>query len=117
MYKFCDFQSVTKLLYSGLIKSTIKSYNVMMSDLFGAYNAAERKQAFTSSELSRLGNGKRVPSKTWVDFYQRNDKSVMLADIMSIIPNIVDKTSMQKALFELYTNDRFIPDEYMQAFL
>ena len=117
MYKYCDFQSVTKLLYSGLIKSTIKSYNVMMSDLFGAYNAAERKQAFTSSELSRLGNGKRVPSKTWVDFYQRNDKSVMLADIMSIIPNIVDKTSMQKALFELYTNDRFIPDEYMQAFL
>ena len=117
MYKYCDFQSVTKLLYSGLIKSTIKSYNVMMSDLFGAYNAAERKQAFTSSELSRLGNGKRVPSKTWVDFYQRNDKSVMIADIMSIIPNIVDKTSMQKALFELYTNDRFIPDEYMQAFL
>ena len=117
MYKYCDFQSVTKLLYSGLIKSTIKSYNVMMSDLFGAYNAAERKQAFTSSELSRLGNGKRVPSKTWVDFYQRNDKSVMLADIMSIIPNIVDKASMQKALFELYTNDRFIPDEYMQAFL
>lgn len=57
MYKYCDFQSVTKLLYSGLIKSTIKSYNVMMSDLFGAYNAAERKQAFTSSELSRLGNG------------------------------------------------------------
>lgn len=117
MYKYCDFQSVTKLLYSGLIKSTIKSYGVMMSDLFGAYNAAERKQAFTSSELSRLGNGKRVPSKTWVDFYQRNDKSVMLADIMSIIPNIVDKTSMQKALFELYANDRFIPDEYMQAFL
>lgn len=117
MYKYCDFQSVTKLLYSGLIKSTIKSYNVMMSDLFGAYNAAERKQAFTSSELSRLGNGRRVPSKTWVDFYQRNDKSVMLADIMSIIPNIVDKTSVQKALFELYTNDRFIPDEYMQAFL
>ena len=117
MYKYCDFQSVTKLLYSGLIKSTIKSYNVMMSDLFGAYNAAERKQAFTSSELSRLGNGKRVPSKTWVDFYQRNDKSVMIADIMSIIPNIVDKTSMQRALFELYTNDRFIPDEYMQAFL
>ena len=117
MYKYCDFQSVTKLLYSGLIKSTIKSYNVMMSDLFGAYNAAERKQAFTSSELSRLGNGKRVPSKTWIDFYQRNNKSVMIADIMSIIPNIVDKTSMQKALFELYTNDRFIPDEYMQAFL
>lgn len=117
MYKYCDFQSVTKLLYSGLIKSTIKSYNVMMSDLFGAYNAAERKQAFTSSEISRLGNSKRVPSKTWVDFYQRNDKSVMIADIMSIIPNIVDKTSMQKALFELYTNDRFIPDEYMQAFL
>lgn len=117
MYKYCDFQSVTKLLYSGLIKSTIKSYNVMMSDLFGAYNAAERKQAFTSSELSRLGNGRRVPSKTWVDFYQRNDKSVMLADIMSIIPNIVDKTSVQKALFELYTNDRFIPDEYMQTFL
>ena len=117
MYKYCDFQSVTKLLYSGLIKSTIKSYNVMMSDLFGAYNAAERKQAFTSSELSRLGNGKRVPSKTWVDFYQRNDKSVMLAGIMSIIPNIVDKTSMQRALFELYANDRFIPDEYMQAFL
>ena len=117
MYKYCDFQSVTKLLYSGLIKSTIKSYNVMMSDLFGAYNAAERKQAFTSSELSRLGNGKRVPSKTWVDFYQRNDKSVLIADIMGIIPNIVDKTSMQKALFELYTNDRFIPDEYMQAFL
>lgn len=117
MYKFCDFQSVTKLLYSGLIKSTIKSYNVMMSDLFGAYNAAERKQAFTSSELSRLGNGKRVPSKTWVDFYQRNDKSVMIADIMSIIPNIVDKTSMQKALFELYINDRYIPDEYMQIFL
>ena len=117
MYKYCDFQSVTKLLYSGLIKSTIKSYNVMISDLFGAYNAAERKQAFTSSEISRLGNSKRVPSKTWVDFYQRNDKSVMIADIMSIIPNIVDKTSMQKALFELYTNDRFIPDEYMQAFL
>jgi len=117
MYKYCDFQSVTKLLYSGLIKSTIKSYNVMMSDLFGAYNAAERKQAFTSSELSRLGNGKRVPSKTWVDFYQRNDKSVMIADIMGIIPNIVDKASMQKALFELYANDRFIPDEYIQAFL
>lgn len=117
MYKYCDFQSVTKLLYSGLIKSTIKSYNVMISDLFGAYNAAERKQAFTSSELSRLCNGKRVPSKTWVDFYQRNDKSVMIADIMSIIPNIVDKTSMQKALFELYTTDRYIPDEYMQAFL
>ena len=117
MYKFCDFQSVTKLLYSGLIKSTIKSYNVMMSDLFGAYNAAERKQAFTSSELSRLGNGKRIPSKTWVDFYQRNDKSVMIADIMSIIPNIVDKASMQKALFELYINDRYIPDEYMQIFL
>ena len=117
MYKYCDFQSVTRLLYNGLIKSTIKSYNVMMGYLFGAYNAAERKQAFTSSELSRLGNGRRVPSKTWVDFYQRNDKSVMLADIMSIIPNIVDKTSMQKALFELYTNDRFIPDEYMQAFL
>jgi hypothetical protein len=89
----------------------------MMSDLFGAYNAAERKQAFTSSELSRLGNGKRVPSKTWVDFYQRNDKSVMIADIMSIIPNIVDKTSMQKALFELYINDRYIPDDYMQIFL
>lgn len=117
MYKYCDFQSVTKLLYSGLIKSTIKSYNVMMSDLFGAYNAAERKQAFTSSELSRLGNGKRVPSKTWVDFYQRNDKSVMIADIKGIIPNIIDKVSMQKALFELYANDRYIPDEYMQAFL
>lgn len=117
MYKFCDFQSVTKLLYGGLIKSTIKSYNVMMSDLFGAYNAAERKQAFTSSELSRLGNGKRVPSKTWVDFYQRNDKSVMIADIKGIIPNIIDKVSMQKALFELYANDRYIPDEYMQAFL
>ena len=117
MYKYCDFQSVTKLLYSGLIKSTIKSYGVMMSDLFGAYNAAERKQAFTSSELSRLGNGKRVPSKTWVDFYQRNDKSVVIADIMSIIPNIIDKVSMQKALFELYTSDRYIPNEYMQAFL
>ena len=117
MYKFCDFQSVTKLLYSGLIKSTIKSYNVMMSDLFGAYNAAERKQAFTSSELSRLGNGKRVPSKTWVDFYQRNDKSVMIADIIGIVPNIVDKASMQKALFELFVNDSYIPDEYMQAFL
>ena len=42
MYKYCDFQSVTRLLYNGLIKSTIKSYNVLMSDLFGAYNAAEQ---------------------------------------------------------------------------
>ena len=80
----------------------------MMGYLFGAYNAAERKQAFTSSELSRLGNGKRVPSKTWVDFYQRNDKSVMLADIMSIIPNIVDKASMQKALFEIFIIGLFV---------
>lgn len=116
MYKYCDFQSATKLLFGGLIKTTMKTYYVMMSDLFYSYNTAEREQAFNSSEISRLGKGKRAPSKTWVDFYQRNDKSVMTADINRIIPHLVDKVSIQKALYDLYTNDEYIPVEYMQAF-
>lgn len=113
---YCDFKTVTNIIYKQLVKSSVKSYSTFINMLFDSYNASCRTSKFSDSETSKLRKGKRTPTSTWVEYYKTNDSSVMLGDISVILPLLLNKEQIQMSLYHLYCDDEYLSNEMRYSF-
>ena len=113
---YCDFKTVTNILFNHLVRSSIKSYCTFINMLFCSYNNARKTSKFSDSLTSKLGKGRRIPASSWVEYYKTNDSSVMLADIFIIMPLLINKEQLQKTLYHLYCDDEYLSEERRQSF-
>lgn len=112
---YCDFSSVTELIYKQLAKSTIRSHTGFLNLLFSSYIDNIKKNAFTRSEVSKLHNAYRIPTKEWSEYYKNHEREVLLGSIKKIVPDLLDKENIYHALYSLICNDEYITDELKQT--
>ena len=114
---YCDFKTVTTVLFDHVVKSSIKSFTTFINMLLSTFVDEKQDSTFDNSQASKFKTGERIPSKSCVEFYKRKDNTLLLAGIESINPMLADKETLHKFLYDLILNDTTLSNEKRKATL
>lgn len=112
---YCDFPTVTDILYNHIGTSSINNYNSFLEMLFSAYLNKTSEYKFERYESSKLHSGAQKVPPQLSEFYMKAERSLMTTDISSLLKFLFDKENLHRTLYHLIMNDELLSAEYRKS--
>ena len=108
---YCDFSTVTDILFDHLSGTSIGNYTGIIEVLFSSY-LKKPDNSLEKQEVSKYRNRKRKLPTNLVEHYIKTDKQELLSDISVLLTYQFDRADLHKSLFLLMCNDEYLSIEY-----